>query len=562
MIQRLSSPFLWLLCLSGFMFLNATSAAAVGKPAETTFIQGLDCLKRQDVACARIALLKIPPQEAYAKILEGAIAAAGNDVDQTFRLLLPIQVSGAATDGSLLPEAVASLHASLALAYDQQANPLRALEHRMLAEQQWRAADKADIELIRQNQTAIWRALVDLDRARLIEMRGESFNTGIQGWIDLALGLQTSTDHAATIADWQRVYPDHRADTDLVLQLTPAPTPADTVSLTTAEASRHRIALLLPFASADFYPAADAIQQGFMAAMQAANDTSEVMIYPTNGDKDMIGTTHAQAVSEGADFIIGPLVRDEVTALTTAALASGELSVPTLALNQADASFELKNLYSLGLSIDTEAAQISRMARDAGMQRAVILTADNGIGARLSESFARAWQAEGGQVMSQTTVDTATPADELRAQLQAASPDLILLAMSPEQGRQVRGHLDITIPVYGFSHIYTGVNYEPEDAALLAVRFIDLPWILNADDPAFQPYRSTAANLPEGMMQRWFALGVDAYQVLAAIAARPGQSTAIRGLTGRIRIGANGEIDRSLAVGRFDGNGVILERQP
>lgn len=562
MIQRLSSPFLWLLFLSGFMFLNATAAAAAGKPAETTFIQGLDCLKQRDVACARIALLKIPPQETYAKILEGAIAAAGNDSDQTFRLLLPIQVSGAATDGSLLTEAVASLHASLALAYDQQADPLRALEHRMLAEQQWRAAGNGDPELIRQNQSAIWRSLFGLDHTRLIEMRGESFNTGIQGWIDLALSLQISTDHAASTADWQKVYPDHRADIGLVLQLTPTPIPADTTGTATSREIRHRIALLLPFASADFYPTADAIQQGFMAAMQAANDTSEVMIYPTSGDKDMIGTIHAQAISEGADFIIGPLVRDEVTALTTAALASGELAIPTLALNQADASFELKKLYSLGLSIDTEAAQITRMARDAGMQRAVILTADNGIGARLSEAFARAWQMEGGQVMSQTAVDAATPADELQAQLQAASPDLILLAMSPEQGRQARGHLDITIPVYGFSHIYTGVNYEPEDAALLAVRFIDLPWILNADDPAFQPYRSIAANLPEGMMQRWFALGVDAYQVLAAIAAQPGQSTAIRGLTGRIRIGANGEIDRSLAVGRFDGNGVILERQP
>jgi outer membrane PBP1 activator LpoA protein len=64
------------------------------------------------------------------------------------------------------------------------------------------------------------------------------------------------------------------------------------------------------------------------------------------------------------------------------------------------------------------------------------------------------------------------------------------------------------------------------------------------------------------MMQRWFALGVDAYQVLTAIAAQPDQPTSIRGLTGRIHIGADGTIDRSLAVGRFDGNGVILEQQP
>lgn len=543
------------------MFLAIAPTEAAGKPDEATFIHGLDCLKQQDAVCARIALLKIPPQEAYAKILEGAIAAADNDFDRVFNLLLPIQISSTATDGSLLPEAIASLHASLALAYDQQDNPLRALEHRMLAENQWHTAAKVDTGKIRHSQTIIWQSLFKLDRARLIEMRGESFNTGIQGWIDLALRLQTSTDHAAAIADWQMVYPDHRADTELVLQLTPAAS-AD-IHPDSDEARRHKIALLLPFASADFYPAADAIQQGFTAAMLAAGDTHEVMIYPTNGDKNMIVSTHAQAISEGADFVIGPLARDEVTALTTTALTEGALPVPTLALNQADASFELKNLYSLGLSIETEAAQIARMARDAGMQRAVTLSFDSSsISNRMSEAFAQAWQSEGGQLLLQLQINADMPAEELQAQLQAHTPDLILLAMNPEQGRQIRGHLDITIPVYGFSHIYTGINFEPEDAALLAVRFIDLPWILNGEDPAFQPYRSTAANLPEGMMQRWFALGVDAYQVLTAIAAQPDQPTSIRGLTGRIHIGADGTIDRSLAVGRFDGNGVILEQQP
>lgn len=566
MIQRLSSSFFWLFCLPCLIYLSATQAVAAvsntppstGNKAEVTFIEGLNCLKQNDVACAKIALLRIPAQETYAKILEGAIAAAEKDADKTFRLLLPIQVSGSATDASLLPAAVASLHASLALAYDWQADPLRALEQRILAERYWLTAGEVDARQLRQNQQAIWQSLTTLDRSQLIEMRGESFNTSIQGWIDLALAVQDSSNVPASIADWQKVYPDHNAYTDLILELSPkstAPMANDPAAANTS--SKHKIALLLPFGSPDFYPAADAIQQGFMAARNAAHDTSEVIIYPTSGDKDMIHAVYEQAVSDGANFIVGPLARDEVTALTT-----GKLSVPTLALNQADSSFDLKNLYSLGLSIDTEAAQIAKMTRDAGMQRAVIITAGSGIAERMSEAFAAAWQAEGGQLVQRITVDENTTPENLQAQLPAHSTDMILLATSPELARQIRGHLDITIPAYGFSHIYTGVNYEPEDASLLAVRFIDLPWILNMQDANFSPYTDTAANLPEGMMQRWFALGVDAYQVLAAIAAKPGQAISIRGLTGRIQIGANGEISRTLAVGRFTGDGVVLELNP
>lgn len=567
MNQRLSTSFfrlLCLLCLLHFGTLNALAADA--KPSssykntpETTFTEGLSCLKRADIACAKIALLKIPAQQIYAKILDGAIAAAENDIDRTFQLLLPIQVSGAVTNSSLSPEAAASLHASLALAYDQQADALRSLEQRILAERYWLAATEVDAEQVRQNQKNIWKTLAALDKSQLIEIRGESFNTSIQGWIDLALTAKDSQDLRASISDWRKAYPDHSAYTDLVLELSPATSPAqsDSTKPGQGKTGNRKVALLLPFGSPDFYPAADAIERGFMAARDAARDTSEVVIYPTSGDKEFITAVYKKAVNEGADFIVGPLARDEVTALTT-----GKLSIPTLALNQSEADFKLDNLYSLGLSIDTEAAQIARMARDAGMQTAVILAEENGIASRMAQAFEAAWLAEGGQLLLKIAVNENTQPADLQAQLQAQPADMILLATGHELARSVRGHLDITVPTYGFSHIYTGVNYEPEDAALLAIRFIDLPWILHTDDATFSIFKETAASLPEGMMQRWFALGVDAYQVLTAIADHSGKTVAVRGLTGKIQVGANGGIERTLAVGRFTGDGVVMEQTP
>lgn len=557
MNQRLFTLFFGLLSLT---FLSWPATAGPASAAESNFSEGIECLQRPDIVCAKVALQKIPPQQIYAKILEAAIAAAENDTDKTFRLLLPIQVSGAADDPSLLPQAAASLHASLALAYDHQADPLRSLQQRIQAGHYWQIAGQKNHAQIEQNQRLIWNGLASLDKSQLVEMRGESISTSIQGWVDLALIARDQPDLRQAVADWRKVYPDHGANTDLVLELAANSTP--TAAPASNKSAVNKVALLLPFASAAFHPAADAIERGFMAARNTAGDETEVVIYPTNGDRESINQIYRQAIDDGASFIVGPLTRDEVTALAISRTAAGKLEVPTLVLNQSESSFALENLYSLGLSVDTEAAQIARITRDFGLQTAIIIAADNPVASRMAQSFSDAWQAEGGRLLLQIDINEQTAPEDLQSRLQAQPADLLILATEPELARTIRAFLDITTPTYGFSHIYTGVNYEPEDTALLAVRFIDLPWMLGNGDGGFDAYSEAAADLPQGMMQRWFALGADAHQVFSALATRPATPVTIRGLTGRIEITPDGNIRRTLALGQFTSDGVVLEQAP
>ncbi len=475
-------------------------------------------------------------------------------------MLLPIQVSGAADDPSLLPQAAASLHASLALAYDHQADPLRSLQQRIQAGHYWQIAGQKNHAQIEQNQRLIWNGLASLDKSQLVEMRGESISTSIQGWVDLALIARDQPDLRQAVADWRKVYPDHGANTDLVLELAANSTP--TAAPASNKSAVNKVALLLPFASAAFHPAADAIERGFMVARNTAGDETEVVIYPTNGDRESINQIYRQAIDDGASFIVGPLTRDEVTALAVSRTAAGKLEVPTLVLNQSESSFALENLYSLGLSVDTEAAQIARITRDFGLQTAIIIAADNPVANRMAQSFSDAWQAEGGRLLLQIDINEQTAPEDLQSRLQAQPADLLILATEPELARTIRAFLDITTPTYGFSHIYTGVNYEPEDTALLAVRFIDLPWMLGNGDGGFDAYSEAAADLPQGMMQRWFALGADAHQVFSALATRPATPVTIRGLTGRIEITPDGNIRRTLALGQFTSDGVVLEQAP
>jgi uncharacterized protein len=180
-------------------------SVAVKKPLEASFLTGLSCLKQSDIACAQLALNGIPSLSPYAKLLAGNIAVAAGDFDTAFRLLLPLQA-----ETGLLSQANASLHASLALAYDNQPDALRALEQRTLAEKY--LSDTTDIEL---NQQRIWQSLSGLSKEQLIDMRGESSDTTIQGWIDLALAVQNKQ----SISDWRKAYPDHPATTVLTDRL-------------------------------------------------------------------------------------------------------------------------------------------------------------------------------------------------------------------------------------------------------------------------------------------------------------------------------------------------------
>lgn len=507
-------------------------------------MEGQACLKKSDVTCAQLALAGIPSQSAYAKLLAGNIAVAQGDFDSAFRLLLPLQA-----EASLVPAANASLHASLALAYENQADALATLQQLVLVE-----PDLADASEVQANQQHIWRLLTSLPKDQLIDIRGASPDTVVQGWVDLALAALASQP-AKSIASWRTLYPDHPASAQLLQQISEQPGKIDKTATTVTGRLNGQIALLLPFAIEAFYPTADAIERGFVAAQAEAKDEVAIKIYPTAGNKDEIAAIYQQALSEGAHYVLGPVTRDEVSTL-----AVSKLAMPTLALNEPDSVATASNLYTFGLSVDAEGQQIAKIARNLGMQTAIVVAGSSGLSNRMVKAFSDAWIAEGGRITSQVGMAQNSDLAALKLVVAEHPADMLLIAAEAEEARTIRPYLDIATPTFGFSHIYAGIRDEPLDIALSAVRFVDLPWLLDRDNPAFASYQAAAAELPQGEMQRWFALGADAYHILQAVSQH--QATTLHGLTGRIHISANGDITRELALGRFSANGVVLEQSP
>lgn len=547
-----------------FIFLTGLHAAEPANPQapkkapEAMFVDGQACLDRADIPCAQLAQSRIPSQSAYAKLLNGNIAAAQGDFDQTFRLLLPLQAAS-----MLSKPALASLHASLALAYENQTDTLRALEQYTKSAAFLSASSESE-----KNEQRIWQLLSTSDRNALIEIRGESYDTTIQGWIDLALAAQALASNPAAVSGWRKAYPDHAARGFADRQFGTEPPPsavgnsAQAVGAGSSKATGESrlqgpIAILLPFGVEAFYPASDAIERGFVAAQALHHDNNEVRLYATNGNKDEIGAIYAKAVQEGAAYVLGPLTRDEATAI-----AGGQTPVPILALNQPESRPTADKFFSFGLSIEPEVAQIVRLARNAGMQSATVVSSGSPVAKRTAQAFHDAWLADGGEIRLQTGPDSDQSLADMHASIKAQPADMIFLGANPEEARAMRPFLDPSTPTFGISHLYSGLAFDPSDHVMNAVRFIDLPWILETENPAFAEYRAAAAELPPGEMQRWFALGADAYMVLQQLSLAPRHGTTINGLTGKLRITPKGEIERTLASGRFSNTGVVLEKSP
>lgn len=271
------------------------------------------------------------------------------------------------------------------------------------------------------------------------------------------------------------------------------------------EAAEHHIALILPLKSAAFGKAAEVVQQGFMAAAAQQSNGLSVRVYPCNDEKSEVLALYQQAIKAGAVAVAGPLTRNGVVALATLP----NVAVPTLALNVVDAT-RTDQLYFFGLPAEQESKQISQLATKVGLLSATIVRTNTVLSKRLAQSFSENWQRSGGIVLSEI-VYTGDPAP-LRI-IPTDPGNMVFLAAEVDKARLLRPYISNMLPVYATSQVFSGnannlVNYD-----LAEVRFIDMPWVLQADHPAVMVYPRAATPLPQDM-ERLYALGIDAYRLL------------------------------------------------
>lgn len=315
-------------------------------------------------------------------------------------------------------------------------------------------------------------------------------------------------------------------------------TRAEPVAL--ASQPKH-IALLLPL-SGKHADAGRAIKEGFLAGYYESafpgTPKPTIRVYDTAKDPD-VQKTYLNAVQQGANFVVGPLTKDEVLRLSQLSLHA--VKAPILALNYHPQAKMLQGkLHQFALQPESEAAQLAERAWQQGHRRAGILVPNSSFGKRIADAFTQHWQFLGGQVTQTVFVDSRqdqsaavrrllgiAAEQDLKENPPNPSFDMIVMTADPLQARQLKPLLNFyyaeKIPVYATSNIYSGEPDPMTDRDLNGIIFCDMPWLITPSR-----YPSHSAISPD---RRLFAMGADAYQLTTQLATL-GSGKVYTGMTG------------------------------
>ncbi len=351
------------------------------------------------------------------------------------------------------------------------------------------------------------------------------------------------------------------------------PAPQGTRGAAAAEGAAAHVALLLPV-TGRAAGAAMSVREGFMTAyyQASASERPPVRVYDTGTLS--IADALRQAHEQGADFIVGPLTREEVTA---AADYPGPRA-PILALNFLASEHPVPaEFYQFALSPEDEARLAARRVLDDHHRRGVALVPAGDWGARVLAAFKQELGAGGGELLATAQLDTGrtdySPSitevlriNESNARWKRLESVLgsklqfeprrradVEFIFSPAQAAmerllrpQLRFHYAGDIPTYA-----TSDAFEPDMRAnddLEGLMFPDMPWILGGDFP--DAVRAAAREAwPNGgpYRGRLFAFGFDAYRLSQALPHHGvANSIALEGLTGRLSLDADHRVRREL----------------
>jgi outer membrane PBP1 activator LpoA protein len=310
------------------------------------------------------------------------------------------------------------------------------------------------------------------------------------------------------------------------------------------------IALLLPIRSKIFARHARALREGFMAAAKSQSQPLlPVREYPVSEAVDETLKNYRSAIAAGAKVVVGPLTRDGVTAL-----AFGEpVPVPTLALNIPDQTGRVPgNLYMLSLQVEGEARQAAQLAYRDNRRRAQIIVSGTPVQRRTQAAFSAEFSRLGGTVLAE-----AIPPDPSRLKSAARNDaDMVFLALDHEDARIVRAYLG-TMPAYATSSVNAGDRGALAAFDLANITFVDMPWLLEPDHPAVMNYPRPEPGSAD--IERLYALGIDAWRIAQLLLAGA-RELKLDGVTGELKLGPEGIIERTLRAGRYvDGRTRLTE---
>jgi len=558
----------------------ATNAVGVDRD-RLTLLAVEQWLDAGDVARARRGMASIQ-QAASGTLLPlwntntAALSLYQGDADAALQLLEPMSRQSLTMRDRLRVEALR------ADAWIQKQDPTRAVEL-MTQRETWLNTSRE----IERNRARLWQGLLFSNPQVLREATQLAVDEETRAWLSLG-SLATSTGQQGIgwnngVARWREANPRHPALSVLG--------DAETYDQDMLDYPRQ-VALLLPLTGPSA-AAGKAIQNGFLGAYfataSALDDRQSVRLYDVNSEGGA-SAAYQMAVADGAEFVVGPLLKKNVMELANDIL----VPVPVLTLNYLpDETLAPPGLYQFALAPEDEAASAAVRALGDGYTRAVALVPNNDWGRRVLQSFATELEGLGGTLLDYRsyTPDKQDFSNEienlmglsgsvqryqrLRANIGSSlqfdprrrqDAEFIFLAAAAGPARllksQLKFHYSGDLPAYSTSLVNSLDGRSNSD--LNGIMFADTPWLV---DPQpwirFLPQTYSELWPEERRLGRLHAMGYDAYNLIASLYASRGRAIAdLDGATGELFLDQYGRIHRRLAWAQFQrGEAVALPNQ-
>ncbi len=347
-----------------------------------------------------------------------------------------------------------------------------------------------------------------------------------------------------------------------------------------ADKDEVRAALLVPLSGPQAVLGQALSNAAQLALFELADPRFNLIPIDTKGTAEGAAAAATQALTQGADIVLGPLFSPEVKA---AAPLAREHGVPLLAFTT-DRNALGNGVYTLGFLPGSQVARVVAHARAQGKERFALLARSDEYGRAVADSFRAAVAAQGGQVVKVEFYDPqaadltpavrrVTDADARgrgkgKETNQATGPVPFDALMIPDDGSRLRQ----------LASLATYYDVNPERVLLLGTLLWDDPRLSNEPSlqGGFYPAAPTAAHQEfEGRYAKAFgplpgriggiaSIAYDA-TALAAILARQPQGdysatsltnpAGFAGVDGVFRLTADGASERGLAVRQITASG-------
>lgn len=442
----------------------------------------------------------------------------------------------------------------------------------------------------------IWQVLQPMHEQTIKTFTQDAKTPVFAGWLQLAYIAKhyavDPTQLVRYLGEWQKQNPYHPAAAKLPADLDKA--------LNAKPFTPKNIAVLLPL-TGPRANAANAIRQGILASYMAKqNDQVAVNFYDTANDA---ASAYQQALTAGAEFIIGPLLPTEIeqiqvmnaantattNALTNAANPEKTANtvaaapVPQLFLNQVDKFTPDPNKFYFALSPAQEAADAAEHLYQDGVTMPLLLASNDALGKRMAESFIQAWKKKSDNVVEvyyydggdqmKTTVQDALGVRDSQARIARIKEllgnsvqadfrsrqdiDAIYMISTPQDLTLLKAFIDVnfsvfTQPVPLYTSSRSRVENESTQTAqdLNNLTLSDAPWLMQNGEENLMV--NTLFSGWNNSQKRLFVMGYDAMDLIGRLAQmRSFTGYQFNGRSGALSVNPDGIVNRQLSWGRY-----------